>query len=103
MIGQFNFPYFYNNNVVENWESSVIGVYYLGVLTTDNKLLIYYIGRAVGDDGIRGRLLQHLSENKWNDVMHFGYHICDTPKEAMDFETKEISKYSPKYNKQGIL
>lgn len=102
MIHEFNYPYPYDKDVITNWKSDAIGVYYLGVKTNDNRLIIYYIGRAVGDGGIRNRLLQHLQENKWFDVKHFGYHVCDTAKEAIDFEATEIATYKPKYNTQGV-
>ena len=98
MIQTFKGPHLYDYDIVNNWNSSAIGVYYCGIKTSSGKLTIYYIGRAVGDKGIRGRLLQHLSEDKWNDVTHFGYEICDTMQEAINHEVSEIQKYKPKYN-----
>ena len=101
MIQPFKGPYYYDYDTVNNWDSSVIGVYYCGAKTLDGKLTIYYIGRGVGDDGIRGRLLQHLNETKWNDVTHSGYEVCDTEQVTINHETSEIEKHRPKYNKQG--
>jgi excinuclease UvrABC nuclease subunit len=101
MIKTFKGPYKFDKTTLENWDSNEIGVYYCGVKTNEGKLTIYYIGRAIGEGGIRDRLLQHLSENKWYDVTHFGYEGCDTSKEAIDHESSEIEKYKPKYNTQG--
>jgi len=102
MIHPFKASYAYDEEVVGDWESDAIGVYYCGAKTTDNKLTIYYIGRAIGEGGIRARLLQHLQENKWYDVTHFGYHVCDTANEAINWEISEIARYSPKYNTIGV-
>ena len=101
MIQSFKGLYLFDNNIVNNLNSSVMGVYYCGVKTSEGKLTVYYVGRAIGDDGVCGRLLQHLSENKWHDVTHFGYEACDTMREAIDHEASEILKYKPKYNTQG--
>ena len=59
------------------------------------------VGRGVGDGGIRGRLLNHLRNDYWPDVTHFGYCVCSTAKEAEDFEASEIKRLQPKYNTQG--
>ena len=101
MIKDFSGPHSYNQKIVSDWDSSGIGVYYCGAINTEGKLVVYYIGRAVSDKGIRGRLLEHLGENKWYDITHFGFHYCDTVNEACDFEMKEIATYKPKYNIQG--
>jgi hypothetical protein len=101
MVHEFKYPYRYEKKIIEDWNSKAIGVYYCGVLAPGGKLTLYYIGSAVGEDGIRGRLLDHLGEDKWHDVTHFGYHVCDTEKEALDHEASEIFKYKPKYNTQG--
>ena len=101
MIGQFKGPYSYDYDTINDWNSDVKGVYECGKLNSENKLIIMYVGKATGDYGIPGRLLQHINENKWQDVTHFGYHQCDTENEALDFEAAEIEKYKPKYNKQG--
>ena len=102
MIYPFKSPFAYDEDIIKNWKSDQMGVYYCGVLSTDNKLTIYYIGSAVSDEGIKGRLLQHVNENKWRDVTHFGYHVCDTAKETVDWEKKEIATYKPKYNTIGV-
>ena len=101
MIKTFKGPHEFDKDVVSDWDSNAIGVYYCGVKTPEGKLTVYYVGRAVGDGGIRNRLLQHLGENKWHDVTHFGYELCDTILEAISHEASEISKYRPKYNIQG--
>ena len=103
MIGEFKGPYSYTNKIVEGWNNSTaIGVYYIGVKTSGHKLSVYYIGRAIGEGGIRRRLLEHLSDNKWSDATHFGYQTSSTSSEAEEFESVEISKYNPKYNKQEV-
>jgi hypothetical protein len=101
MIYQFKGPYSFDNATVGDWNSTAIGVYYCGAKTADGKLSIYYVGKSVADGGIRGRLLQHLSEKKWPDVTHFGYEQCDTTRETEQHELAEIAKYKPKYNTQG--
>ena len=102
MVYPFKGPFSYDSDTVSDWDSKTIGVYYCGFKDTDGKLTIYYIGRAIGDGGVKARLLQHLNENKWRDVTHFGYHFCDTDKEAIDHEAAEIKLYKPKYNTQGV-
>jgi len=99
MIGDFKGPYSYDKRTVEDWNSTVIGVYYIGIKTPEGKLTVYYIGKAAGESGIRGRLLDHLRDDEWDDVTHFGYHIVDSPEEAESFESEEREKYKPKYNK----
>ncbi len=101
MIQSFQGPYSFDENTVGKWNSEVIGVYYCGAKTTDGKLTVYYVGRAVGDGGIRDRLLQHLAEKKWYDVTHFGYEVCGTEQEAINHEASEIFEIKPKYNVQG--
>lgn len=101
MIYQFKGPYLFDNDTISGWNSTAIGVYYCGTKNTDGKLTIYYIGKSVADGGMRGRLLQHLSERKWSDVTHFGYEQCDTVSETERHELAEIAKYKPKYNTQG--
>lgn len=98
MITQFEGPHLFDVDIITDWNSSIGGVYYCGVITTERKLIVYYVGRAVGDGGIRSRLLQHLSENKWYDVTHFGYKACDSMNETIDHEISEISRLKPKYN-----
>jgi len=101
---QFKGPYTYNEKIVEDWDSNVTGVYYIGVKTPDNQLRIFYIGKAVGIGGIRKRLLEHLAERKWSDATHFGFHASGNSNvsEVEEFEKEEIKKYKPKYNTQGI-
>lgn len=100
MIQTYKGHYPYNKKVVSNWNSTAIGVYYFGYLNT-NGLYVLYVGKATGDEGIRGRLLQHLREDEWPDVSHFGYCICSTSQEAEDFEASEIKRLKPKHNIQG--
>jgi len=101
----FKGPYTYSKKIVEEWDSSSIGVYYIGTKTPENQLRIFYIGKAVSEGGVRKRLLEHLSENKWNDATHFGYHFFEANdiKEIEEFEKTEITKYKPKYNTVGLI
>ena len=101
MIYPFKHPYSYSKSIVEGWNSSAIGVYYCGYVGSDGKLYIFYIGKGTSDGGMRKRLLDHIREDYWPDVTHFGYHECDTIKEAEDHEAVEINLYKPKYNKIG--
>lgn len=103
MISQYEGPFSYDKNIVQNWNNTSGGVYYCGALSQNGKLTVFYVGKAFGDGGIRGRLLQHMNENKWRDVTHFGYAICSTEKEAIDFESQEIRRLNPKYNTQGKI
>jgi hypothetical protein len=100
----FKGPYTYSEKVVGDWDSDSIGVYYIGTKTPENQLRIFYIGKAVGNGGIRGRLLEHLSEAKWSDATHFGFHIFgnDEIAKVEAFEKEEINKYKPKYNIVGV-
>jgi excinuclease UvrABC nuclease subunit len=101
MIYNFQGNYLFDQKTVSGWNSSAIGIYYCGYQNQKRELVPFYIGRAVSNDGIRGRLLQHLSENKWLDVSVFGYTQCTTPQEALNLEEQEIVKFQPKYNTQG--
>lgn len=102
MIYDYQGHYDYDHDVINNWNSSDIGVYYCGFLATSGNLRPLYIGRAVGDEGIRGRLLDHLRDDYWPDVTHFGYHVCSSATEAVRWEAEEIAKFKPKYNSQGV-
>jgi excinuclease UvrABC nuclease subunit len=101
MIHQYQGNYPYNKETVEGWNSTAIGVYFCGYTQRDGSLCCHYVGKAVGEGGIRGRLLQHLSESKWGDIIHFGYILCDTSTEATTFEAQEIERLKPKYNTLG--
>lgn len=101
MIGDYKGHYTYSKGVVEKWDSTVIGVYYCGYISENGGLKPLYIGKATGEGGIRSRLLQHLAEDEWVDVTHFGYCTCSTANETESFEAEEIEKFKPKYNKQG--
>ncbi len=96
MIYVFKGSYLFDSTTITNWDSVVIGVYYCGVKTVDEKLAVYYIGKSVADGGIRGRLLQHLSERKWPDVIYFDYEQCDTATETERHELEEIAKFKQK-------
>ncbi len=98
MIQDYKGHYDYDKSVIEQWNNSQGGVYYLGTKNAQGILVVFYIGKAFGDGGIRQRLLQHLNENKWGDVTHFGYCVCSSEQEALNHEAQEIKLYNPKYN-----
>ena len=100
MIHEYNGHYAYSEPVIKNWNDDSIGVYYCGVVA-ENKLRPFYIGKGAGDGGMRSRLLNHLTEDNWTDVTHFGFQRCDTIRETEAFEAEEIKLYQPKYNTQG--
>lgn len=101
MIHEFKRLYTYSKDVIEEWDSNDIGVYYCGLKLDNENLKPLYIGKGTDEGRIRSRLLDHLLEDYWPDVTHFGYHICDTSTETENFEAEEIAKYKPKYNDQG--
>ena len=101
MIYPFNSPYQYTAYTVEGWNSAVIGVYYCGFLNSNNQLVPLYIGKGTGEGGIKSRLIDHLRDDYWPDVTHFGFHVCDYIHEADNYEATEILKYKPRYNKIG--
>ncbi|KKW05717.1 MAG: hypothetical protein UY40_C0010G0014 [candidate division CPR1 bacterium GW2011_GWC1_49_13] len=101
MIGNYKGHYSYDEKTIGDWKSSTIGVYYCGYPLSNGNLYVLYVGRAVGGDGIRGRLLQHLREEIWPDVSHFGYCVCAKVGEAEDHEAAEIARLKPSYNIQG--
>lgn len=101
MVQKYNGHYQYAEAIVSGWNSTCIGVYYCGYLSGD-ALIPLYIGRGTGEEGIRGRLLDHLREDNWPGATHFGYRTCDTVSDAIKFEAEEIKRCTPKYNVQGV-
>lgn len=101
MIQEYKGHYPYTQKIVSDWNSTVIGVYYLGYVASDGGLKPLYIGKAVADGGIRGRLLQHLQTDRFADVTHFGYQVCSTAAETDGLEARKIQQHQPKYNKVG--
>ena len=101
MIQSYCGHYKFNKDTVANWNSKAIGVYYCGYLLNNGDLFVLYVGKATSDNGIRGRLLQHLDNDRWLDVSYFGYCQCSSQKEAEDFEAIEIKRWQPKYNILG--
>jgi hypothetical protein len=97
MIHEFKGLFPFTRKTLDDWDSNIIGVYYLGEKNIEGKLTIYYIGKSTAEDGIRGRLYDHLS--RWHDVTHFGYERCDSAVETDKHESSEIKAYNPKYNK----
>lgn len=77
-----------------------IGVYYCGV-AMGGQSPVYYVGRSVAEQGVRGRLLAHRNERKWGDVTHVWYKACSTEAEAIALESADIKRFQPKYNEVG--
>ncbi len=100
MIQEYKGMYPYTDKVVVDWNSAEIGVYYCGY-PNNGVLIVHYVGKGVGEAGMRGRLLDHLRDDYWPDATHFGYRGCGSVREAEDFEASEIKRLQPKYNKQG--
>ena len=98
MISEYKGPFTYSKPNITNWNSNQKGVYYL----FNNSNNVVYVGKATGLDGIRGRLLEHLSERKWFDVTDFGYKVISTENEALRHEASEIKRLQPRHNKQGL-
>ena len=91
----------YSEGMIDLLDPDEIGVYYCGYKTPDNRLIPLYIGKGISDTGIRGSLLEHLKNENWPDVTHFGYQACDTVRESEALEKTEINEYKPTYNTQG--
>jgi excinuclease UvrABC nuclease subunit len=98
MIGPYKGNYPYSKDSIEKNAPTQIGVYYCGHLKSANDLGTDYVGSS---DDIRTRLLQHLDEDRWPDVTHFGFKLCSSRQEASNFEADEIRRLNPKYNKTG--
>jgi len=101
MIYSYKGHFIYDKKTIENWNSIVVGVYYCGYKLPNGNLDPLYIGSGTGESGIRGRLLDHMRDDYWPDITHFGYRQCGTVQEAVDLESQEIANYKPKYNKVG--
>ncbi len=101
MVQNYQGHYNYSQGVVGGWKSSAIGVYYCGCIAANGNLDVLYVGKATGQEGMRGRLLQHLREDFFEGVTHFGYCACATIAEAETFEATEIRRLQPRHNKIG--
>ena len=101
MVQKYNGHYEYSSKIVDGWDSSAIGVYYCGYVNSNSVLVTHYVGKGTGDGGVRKRLQDHLREDYWPDVTHFGFKLCDSAREAEVHEADEIVRLQPKYNKIG--
>ena len=78
------------------------GIYYCGFVNQQGLLVPMYVGRARGDGvTIRSRLLDHLRNDKWLGVTHFGFTVYSTELFIDAIEGIEISRFQPIYNTQG--
>ena len=102
MISQYFGHYPYDKSSVSNRAPDNIGVYYCGYINSSSNLTVHYVGRATGQyTSIKSRLLDHLRDDNWGDVTHFGYKTCSTASEAENLEAQEIQRLKPKYNTVG--
>lgn len=91
--------YDYDKNIISDWNNTQGGIYYLLAKNIFGQFVILYVGKAFGKEGIRQRLLQHIYNNEWSDITHFGYSVCSSEEEALYLEAGEIHRIKPKYNK----
>lgn len=98
MAEDFKGAFPYNKSSVRASGPERIGVYYIGHYSAKREFVADYVGSS-GD--IRTRLLQHLNQDDWRDVTHFGYRLCRSEQEALALEAAEIKRLKPKYNKLG--
>jgi excinuclease UvrABC nuclease subunit len=101
MIYEYSGHYDYNQQNIIDWNSNAIGIYYCGYIMYNGNFIILYVGRAIGQGGIRERLLQHLRDDNWPGVTHFAFVVCSTAQEAIDYEAMEITRLQPAYNIQS--
>lgn len=102
MIYDYSGHYQYDRLSVGDKAPDSIGVYYCGYVDNRGMLIAHYVGRAVGFQvSLKSRLFDHLRDDNWSDVSHFGYRICTTQKEAEELESTEIQRLKPKYNEIG--
>jgi excinuclease UvrABC nuclease subunit len=97
MIGNYVGNYAYNTESVSLLAPSSLGVYYCGTKNI-NGLTPYYIGRS---ENIQERLQDHLRDDYWPGVTHFGYRTCSTWSEMVELEASEIRRFQPQYNAVG--
>ncbi len=99
MVGNYIGHFTYNQLGILMSAPQSQGIYYCGWVNPQNQLVPLYIGRAKGTGvTINSRLSDHLKDDWWTDVTHFGYVTCSLDQEAINLEAAEIDKYKPKYN-----
>lgn len=91
----------FNYTEISSLREGIIGVYYCGSLLSNGNLRPFYIGKSSSEQGVMGRLLDHLENKYWPDVTHFGIEYCSNESEAVALEEREIKYYQPKYNTLG--
>lgn len=101
MAKDYNGHHSYTRETIMSAAPLATGVYYCGVLLANGNLWPHYVGKASGENGIWGRLMDHFRESKWYDITHFGFIECASEQEALNLEASEIKSYQPKYNTQG--
>lgn len=102
MISQYYGHYRYDKFNISSCAPDAIGVYYCGYIDSSGNLAVLYVGKASGIfSKIKDRLLDHLREENWFDITHFGYRTCSSSSEAEKLELDEIRRLQPKYNSVG--
>ena len=99
MISQYQGPWAYNQASISTNAPDVKGVYYCGYISPKNTLATLYVGKSE-EDSIKNRLLNHLNQDNWTDVTHFGFKTGETNQEISNFEQQEIVRLNPKYNQK---
>lgn len=65
-------------------------------------LKVLYVGRARGEGvSIKSRIYNHLKEDFWPGVTHFGFIVCSDISTIDTFEAIEILRLQPIYNQRG--
>jgi excinuclease UvrABC nuclease subunit len=101
MIYSYDGHYTYGDQHVRTHAPTGIGVYYCGRVLANGNLQVLYVGKATSEYGIRGRLLDHIREDYWPLVTHFGYCLCSFSHEVEQHEANEIKLHQPHYNTIG--
>ena len=100
MVKQYKGHYPYKEEHITLNAPASIGVYYCGAVLSNGNLLPHYVGKGAGERGVWGRLLDHIRQERWYDITHFGFIECDSEQEALNLEGVEIKRFQPKYNIQ---
>lgn len=98
MVSRFIGPFIWGKASINANVDDSIGVYYCCHYNQNQELIALYVGSS---EEMKTRLMTHLSQVKWPDVTHFGFSRCSTIAEALIFESSEISRLKPKYNRIG--
>ncbi len=91
----------YSKNNVSLLRDGIVGVYYCGYINQNQTLQPVYVGKSSSEQGVKGRLLDHLNSAYWPEATHFYVKDCKNDTEAVYLEALEIKRCQPKYNNVG--